>query len=574
MTVSAQTIRQRASQAYQAHSDFILLLLLFVTFRLLALAAYRPGGLVLDFSDFYWYREFAQLTREGYFPYDNLWTTYPPLFPSLMIAVWQASVLLPPWAFPNLWFTLSLGGVFLLFETGNFILLYLLARRIYAETALPVRVAWIYAALFVPVYTVTGWFESYPLFFFLLGLYLLLLNRPYLSAFFSSVGFMIKLIPILLLPVGVQTLLNFSPWRGGSWKSLDPARIRRVAVFLAVFVVTTVVIAWPFYRLNPALILSPIHSTTERPPWETVWALLAGNYGYGAIARDMRNLTWPLPNQPAPRLPWPWITAAFALVYVALSTARIDWRAPRILVAFAGLTVCLFFLYSKGYSPQWLVWLLAFNALLLPNLRGVIYAVVLSLANIVESNFFFIIFPEERWLLVATVLIRTALILVLAAEFSLIVWPRLRTPRLVQMRRWGVVVFLAALLIGLFPAGLRLRRAYFEDRLEQSPFSATINRLQNEAVTGALLLNSHAAYDWFYPYLRGRYDFFMFDEYGDARAKTFDLLNSIAATHDAVWVFDADPATTTPAENAASEWFGARSLAHIQNIDGGRLYLY
>ena len=44
----------------QRHRDFILLLILFVTFRALTLAAYRPGGLVLDYSDFHFYREFVR----------------------------------------------------------------------------------------------------------------------------------------------------------------------------------------------------------------------------------------------------------------------------------------------------------------------------------------------------------------------------------------------------------------------------------------------------------------------------------------------------------------------------------
>ena len=198
---------------YQRHSDFILLLILFTVFRALALAAYRPGGLVLDFSDFYWYREYAKLIHQGYYPYYNLWSAYPPLFPVVMAAVFQISTLLPPWEFANLWFTLLLGGFLLLFEIGNFILIYLLALKLYTTSndaenntapSSALRPCWIYAALFVPVYTLTGHFESFPIFFFLLSLYLLLQNRPYLSAFFTGVGFMIKLIPLLLLPIAVQ----------------------------------------------------------------------------------------------------------------------------------------------------------------------------------------------------------------------------------------------------------------------------------------------------------------------------------------------------------------------------------
>ena len=143
-----------------ARREFALILVLFVAFRAMTLLAFRPGGQVLDHSDFYWYREFAQLTRQGYIPYVNLWTTYPPLFPFLMIGLWRISSLLPPWEFPNLWFSLLLGGTFLLFETGNLILVYAVARRL-GDQRRALRTAWFYAVLFAPVYTLTGWFESY-----------------------------------------------------------------------------------------------------------------------------------------------------------------------------------------------------------------------------------------------------------------------------------------------------------------------------------------------------------------------------------------------------------------------------
>jgi hypothetical protein len=585
-----QAIRQHVRRTYETHFDFILLTILFVTFRLLALVAYRPGGLVLDFSDFYWYREYAQLARQGYVPYENLWSIYPPVFPSLMIAVWQISTLLPPWTFSNLWFTLILGGVFLLFETGNFILVYLLACRLYEKRARALRVAWIYAALFIPVYTLTGWFESFPIFFFLLSLYLLVRGRPYLSAIFGGVGFMVKLIPLLLLPIGVRHAANL---RHETEHQAVPARqfqltvikgwadLRRIRfdfwpllIYLTLFFGTIVVIGLPFYQRNPDLILSPVGFNGARAPWETVWALLAGNYEYGIVPQDRRDLSLPAAGGLADSLPWLWITAAFGLVYLILYAQRIDWQAPRALIAFTGLTLCCFFLYSKGYSPQWLGWLLVFNTLLLPHLRGIIYAAVLSVANIVEANVFFIMFPTVHWLLASTVLIRTFLVVVMAIEFAFILWPHLRTPGVARLQRWGLAAFLLLLLAGLLPAGHRLGQVYFEQRLVQSPYGATIRRLQNEPVTGALLLNSHTSYDWFFPYLRHDFQFYMLDDYGDVSAKTVELLTRIAAAQDALWVFDDDPSQTSPAEIIATDWLASYPLAHIQDIDGGRLYLY
>jgi hypothetical protein len=206
-------------QAAGPRREFALILTLFIAFRVMALFAFRPGGQVLDFSDFYWYREFAQLTRQGYIPYLNLWTTYPPLFPFLMIGLWRISTLLPPWEFPNLWFSLLLGGTFLLFETGNLVLIYAIARRL-SDSQRALRSAWFYLALFTPVYTLTGWFESYPLFFFLLSLYLLLRGRPVWSALTTGVGFMIKLIPLILLPVGARVCEHL-PRRPGSRPGLS-----------------------------------------------------------------------------------------------------------------------------------------------------------------------------------------------------------------------------------------------------------------------------------------------------------------------------------------------------------------
>jgi hypothetical protein len=622
------------AKIYRNHTDFILLLILFVTFRVLALAAFRPGGLVLDFSDFYWYRAFAELTRQGYYPYHNLWTTYPPLFPMVMIAIYQLSALFPPWTFANLWFTLLLGGFFLLFEIGNFVLLYLFALKIEAAeqpeaqsnnlqlSNLPtlqpsaLRSCWIYAALFVPVYTLTGWFESYPLFFFLFSLYLLLRRRYWLSAFFTGVGVMVKLIPFILMPIAFQLISRYhylleiknkkleirKKEVGSKEKELSrvpqdktvaipksryslfithysfPFDLPRIALYLAIFMATVVIIALPFYLMNPALILGSQQITTSRQPWETLWALIDGNYDYGVIPLDMRDLSWTPGASPPTRVPWLPVTAAFGVVYLFFYTRPLHWALAKNSLAFAGFTLSLFMLWSKGYSPQWLGWPLFFVVMLLPNIRGVTYAVILSLVNIIEANFFFIMFPQEHWLLAATVLIRTFLLVVLAVEFLLLIWPSVATPRLQKIRAWGLAVFVALLLLGLIAAGWQLGRRYYESRLLQSPYAATISRLQGEQVKGALLLNSHPVYDWFYPYLRHNYTFFMLDDYAppgeSVEARTTVLLEQIAAQTDVLWLYDADASITTPAEETLTTWLAGRPPAHIQDIDGGRLYLF
>ncbi len=413
----------------------------------------------------------------------------------------------------------------------------------------------------------------------MLSLYLLLLGKPYLSALTSGVGFMIKLIPLILLPIGAKLIPQKSTWgrlRIPAWQiDFD---LQGLIIYCFIFIGTVITIAFPFYRLNPRLILAPFQITGARTPWETIWALLEGNYTYGIIPLDMRDLAWTPAGSPASRLPWLWITLIFALVYAFLYTRPIDWHSPKRITAFTGLTICLFFLYSKGYSPQWLGWLLVFSSLLLPNLAGLLYALILSGVNILEANFFFIMFPQEHWLLTTMVLIRTGLIIVLALEFCLLIWPQLETARLIKGRQYALTIGLILLLLGLFPATNRLYRAYFETRLGQSPYHNTISWLREQPVTEAILLNDHATYDWFYPYLRHSHAFFMLDDYADAtttvEAKTAQLFETIAARHQALWIYDSDPAKTTLAEATAFQYLAESQLAHQADTDGGRLYLY
>ena len=305
-----------------ARHELALILVLFVAFRAMTLLAFRPGGQVLDHSDFYWYREFAQLTRQGYTPYVNLWAPYPPLFPVLMVGLWRISSLLPPWEFPSLWFALLMGGTFLLFEAGTLILIYAIARQ-FGDQRRSLRAAWFYAILFTPVYTLTGWFESFPIFFFLLSLYLLLRGHPFWSAITTGIGFMIKLIPLILLPVGArlsnnkyQTANGKGQWTRRRWcitvrflnLSFD---ICHLFLYFGAFALTAVAIGLPFYLRNSRLVWGSLVISGARGSWQTVWALLEGEFGYGIVPLDMRDLAWDPASSPGgSSLPWILITLA------------------------------------------------------------------------------------------------------------------------------------------------------------------------------------------------------------------------------------------------------------------------
>ncbi|MFB0546588.1 MAG: hypothetical protein ACETWB_06735, partial [Anaerolineae bacterium] len=121
--MNKERLRSRFKEIYHDHHDFILLLVLFATFRLLATLFFRPGGFIRDYSEYIPYLGGAGLSDRGLYPFVNYWWEYPPLFPWLAVAIYRLSAVIPPWLEePRLWFNALLGLALLVFEVVAFVL--------------------------------------------------------------------------------------------------------------------------------------------------------------------------------------------------------------------------------------------------------------------------------------------------------------------------------------------------------------------------------------------------------------------------------------------------------------------
>ena len=547
----------RLAAFYQRHRFFFLILPLFVSFRVLTLLLFRPGGFILDNSDFDFYYAWGLLTPMGYDVYDNLWTAYPPLFPAVMLPIFELASRAPAWIDPRLWFHLLFGGVLVLFETGNLVLIYRLALKLGSRGAgvigevtqspsHPVTPSLLlYALLFTPVYTLTGWFESMPLFFMLLGLDLLIssrwpkrddaTNEPtapspmsgragvgffFLSAVAAALGFLTKLTPILLLPIAVRWLGAKLSWRAARHEWFNrraPGNLLRPTLYALVFFGVIVAVGYPLTQGDPALRFSLFQVNAIRPPWQSVWALLDGYTGMGDVRVDPRNLSGITVSQWQSGLPWGVITLAFIALYLWLYTRRYDWSQPRTAVAFAAVSVLWLFLYSKGWSPQFLVWVLAFVVLLLPTLRGVALAIGLTAINVVEVQVYSILLAETQpWLLAATVVTRTLLLLWLAVEFLGQIWPQPGQGAILRRISSGLVwATLSAALLGAILAAPRVANAYATRRLAEHPCREAVEFLRDEAAspTNLIATGQPATWQLMHPWLRESYDIQVVDTY-------------------------------------------------------------
>ncbi len=483
-----RNLLSRIKEIYRTHHDFILLLILFAAFRWLALLFFRPGGYFRDWSDYTTFLGIAAVSDQGLYPFVHYWLEWPPLFPWLFVLLYRLSLGLPPWEESRLWFALLVGTTLLLFETGNLVLIYAMALKLY-DKAKAQRCALFYAALFVPIYVMVGYFDSMPLFFALLGLYLVLLGREAPAGVALGLGFMTKITPALVVPVGLRTL---------------PGRVRHlVAVGL-----TVCLLAAPFVWMAPAFLLTSFRSVLGRSSWETVWALLEGYYSYGEVAGDRLDPTVTDFSIHPSTLPWWLIGLVFAALFLWLYSRPRDYSQPVMVVTLAALTFQLFMLYTKGFSPQFSVYLLPFVVLLLPHARGVLYAVALNLITFAESAHF-VMFPDEHWFLAAIVVARTAFLLMLCLEYGAIFFS-LSSRRFVLWRRRVFAGLLALMLVGSCPAAYRLSQAYYSAGYHKEEYRPAIDFLRTQTRCLALrkcqapllIVADQDLYRRFYPFLR------------------------------------------------------------------------
>jgi hypothetical protein len=558
------------------HRGFLTLFLLFFVFRLLAIMLFRTGGFIADVSDHDYYFAWGQLGAMGYRTFHDLWSPYPPLFSALMLPAFELTSRIPPWVEPRLFFHLLFGFEILLFECGNFVLIYRLALKLEmgesrweniehrtqnAEQGTERRgifgapdAVLFYALLFTPVFSILGWFEAMPLFFLLLGLDLLLDNQRWGwvgSAVAAALGFLTKFTPMMLAPVVVRWLGAKLSWRAArdEWLNANsPGNLLRPLVYLALFGLTVIGVGYWLVGGDLRLALSSLRVNDIRPPWQSLWAVLDSYGGFGLIPLDLRNLEGL--DRPAweSRLPWPWITAGFALLYLWLYTRPYDWRQQRTPVAFTAVSVIWLLLYNKGWSPQFLVWVLAFLVLLLPTVRGVVLASVLAIINVLESHIYLILLPDERWLLVGTVIVRTLLLVLIAVEFLGQIWPAPATGermiRLGARLSWAVVAATVVAGILLTP---RAAAAYQNRRLAEHPCREAIAFLQAQADEARQLLVSDqldiAAE--FYPWVRGQYMLRIIDSYNPqdrpAHQVVAERLDAFVGEQEFWWIERPEP---------------------------------
>ncbi len=330
----------------------------FLLVRFLLLAS-LPLDALTGYGD-HW-NFYAQAALPGW-PYLHFWTEFPPLFPFLakglyLLADGQEHA-----------FSYLLALLFSLAQAGGVFFFARLALRYWDVPAAQRRIGlFVLLTLALPY----GWWYFDPLaaFFLLWGLWEIERGRPWRGGLALGLGGLTKLFPLLALPAAWLRL----PRR-------DAARLTTVALGLMLLGYGGL------YARSPQMTAASLSAQSAKGSWETVWALVDGNLGTGnlnPLVDHLRPETAGLPTGNPAKLPvWGLLVLFGGLGLWGLRRAHP--KGIRSLAAVTGFTWGVFLLWSPGYSPQWVLYLLPLILLTLPERMAFLMSAVFSLLSVLE----------------------------------------------------------------------------------------------------------------------------------------------------------------------------------------------
>ncbi|MEW6717743.1 MAG: hypothetical protein AB1345_09595 [Chloroflexota bacterium] len=296
------------------------------------------------------------------FPFKEYWVEYPPILPLVLKAVFTLS------GGREHVFDVLFAFLMTLFQVGNLVLFNRIADRLWdKDEALPRML--VYGVILLGL--AYGWRYAEPLVVFslLLALWFTLRGEDGWAGLSLIAGTLLKWFPVVALIV---------VWR---------ERTVKQALKLTTIVLLCVAVVWlGLYCLSPQMTLASLVSQFSKGSWETVWALIDGNFRTGVFSPvserfDPANAFQTYGNPPVVS---PWLTLlAFGNLGLWLFV-KAKQRGAYQAVGFLGLTLSLFFLWSPGWSPQWVLYLIPLILLVLPWPRAFLLTVLFVLVNLLE----------------------------------------------------------------------------------------------------------------------------------------------------------------------------------------------
>jgi hypothetical protein len=332
---------------------------LFLAGRLILFGSITYSGLA-GYTD-YW--NFFNQAGLG-IPFIDYWTEFPPMFPFLSRIIFLLS------SGSEHTYGYITAGLMTLFQSGSILLVYKLGLFAGLRYDCTLKISGSYSLLTLGLFYGWGYFDAAAVFLMLLGLYLALKGRPTPAGLVLGLGGLTKWFPLFVLPAVLKN--KRKTWMLQMLGSL----------------ILLVGMVWVLlFAFAPGFTVSSVQAQFMKGSWETVYALIEGNVGTGNFGQGFSRLV-PLIDQKGllgttiNRLAWG------SLLVIGAGGAYLWWKASLSsssqIYAFVGLTTVMFFIWSPGYSPQWILYILPLLILVLPFREALLWSIVLILISLLE----------------------------------------------------------------------------------------------------------------------------------------------------------------------------------------------
>jgi hypothetical protein len=201
--------------------------------------------------------------------------------------------------------------------------------------------------------------------------------------------------------------------------------------------------------------------------------------------------------------------------------------------------------------------------LLVPGWRAIAYALLLSFVNLVEYPVYFLLLPDQHWLLTGTVLLRTLILIILCFEYAAQVYGW-RVNSLWWERTAKAVVVLAGFLT-VIGAALGFR-AYAQTQYEASPHQPAIEVIGEEALPGATIVTDDlSAFEQLYPYLHSEHQLELVETH-DYLPPWQPRLEALATrAQGRLWLYTQDD---SPLHDWLAERYGPPATYQLGSVSG------
>lgn len=365
--------------------------LLLIAVRLMLMMS-QPHTALWGYGDSIHFFELAALPG---WPYLTHWVEFPPVFPFLSeilfrVANGQQHV-----------FTVLLVMLFSAADVGNLWLFIRLRRHIYADQEGEWR-DWVYFSFLAALAYGWWYFDPLAIFCMLLGIRLYIKGKDLAAGAAWGAGLLVKLFPVLAL-----VILWRQPFR----------KILRTGM---VVIGCGMLVYGVLWLMSPQFTAASLSSQFAKGSWETIWALIDGNYRTGNFGPVELRLDASLlaAGQGNPARISPWLTLPIFCALGLAGLMRSKMETPQKMMAGLGWTWALFLLWSNGWSPQWSLYLLPLILLVFERSHGLLMSLVFVLVNLLEWP----VILSRGWfyLLPLTILMRTMLLGLMAYQFYMI----------------------------------------------------------------------------------------------------------------------------------------------------------